>query len=723
MPLCRANLPGDLNGGLNVAILSLPITIPLGALAFAPLGPEFIQAGVVAGFQTSIVGGIVAALTGGCRLQVSGPRASASLMLAAILAMALNDPALAGLGVDTPQAAIMAAFIATFAAGLIQVGLGLARVGRGIKYVPHPVLSGFMNSVALMILVGQLPAALGLDGVKPSQLLHRLGDIRPGAILVTLGTMAAMYLATKKKSKLPPIAVAFAAGTLLHYLLAVVPGGPAMGGLVGQVPAQWPSPYALAEAVSLSWTAQGTQLVLHLLPSSLVLALICSIEALFSAAAVDAVTGGRHDGNRELIGQGLGNIAAACFGGFAGTGAPMRGIASFKAGGRTRLAGVFHSLILLALLIWGGSLLADLSFAVMAGIMMMIAVNMADSWAVNAMRHGGRSFVADFAVMAVVAGISVSVNLPAGVAAGVGIAMIMFVMRMSRPIVRRVLDRRNTRSLRVRPLHVERRLQEEGGRLLLLELDGPLFFGTAESLRDKIDGLVSGKPRVIILDLRRVPDIDSSGVRVLQQTARAVALKGASLALAGLISDSARAGWLRKSGLADAIPESHWYATRDLALEAAEDLLAGDDAAAAHAHPLLSGLDPEAIDHLTERMTLLVLQDGGVVFRRGDAGDGLFLVETGFVAITLPGTPGQPPVRLALFGPGTFFGEMALLDGGPRSADAMAQGEAVAWRLTTDDFHAFRHTHPADATRLLLNLGHELSERLRLTNTRLQAVE
>jgi MFS superfamily sulfate permease-like transporter/CRP-like cAMP-binding protein len=718
-----SKLKGDLLSGLVVALLSLPMTIPLGALALSPLGPDYVAVGVAAGFQSSIVAGIVSALAGGSRYQISGPRASISLVTAGAIAIALGHGAVG-------DQALLVGYLVVFLAGFLQVAFGLAKFGRVVKYIPYPVLAGFMNGVAILIVMGQLAAAVGLPSSLPWTALwsHR-ADISIPAVVVTLVTMVVMRLAPRVTKAVPAIVVAFIVGVAVEQVLRHVLGGAVMGPLVGALSGGMPTPRIIGAVVTLPWQDSMAGWMAAEAPTILVLALVGSIEALLSAAAIDAVTGDHHDGDRELIGQGLGNCLCACFGGVASTGAPIRGITSYKVGGRSRLAGVFHSLVLLALLLWGKSLLMELPYSVMAGIMIMIAVSMNDTWAFVLVRNSGRRFLADCAVVVVVAATTVVANLAFAVFCGIVLTLLLFMLRMSRPVVRRVFDRTGTKSRRERPLGMEEFLSREGHRIVIMELDGPLFFGTAERFRDDVERLSRREMSILILDLRRVRYFDLSGVRMLGKIGQTQKQLGRKVYLAGIEASGSRRDWLISAGITASIPPFHLFPLLDFALEAAEGVIGSafaeddEEELPLSRFEVLSGLPTEDLFFLSELLQRTEYKDAEAVFHKNDDGDGVYLLASGSIDICLPGTAeGMDAVRLATFAPGTIFGEMALL-GGPqvRSATAIATKPAVSYFLSNANFTALHDQRPAAAARILLNIGREMAERLRLANTRLQA--
>lgn len=722
-------LSGDVVAGIVVAILSLPMTIPLGVLALSPLGPDYRTVGVIAGFHSSIFAGFVSALTGGSALQISGPRASVSFIMAAAIALALKDPQLANLGMSKEAAALGLGFVVVALAGLVQIAMGLLKIGRAIKFVPYPVLSGFTNGVGALILLGQLPAALGLtESLHWDNWQQILSGALPAAAAVSLVTILAMWGAPKVTKTIPPIIVALIAGLVFDQVLRAVLGPERLGPVVGAIDGGLPKPLAF---LLPPWPVGIGPLLLRQIPNVLILALVGSLESLLSAATLDSMFKTRHDGNRELIGQGLGNIAAALFGGVASTGAPARGLTSYRVGGRTRLAGMIHSVVLFVALLWGGPVLAVIPYSVMAGIMIMVGISLADGWILTLLRRGGTAFLWEALVVVTVAATSLFADLAVAVAVGFALAVFLFFKRMSRPIVRRrrVFDRTVGQSRCIRSSAVEKVLAEENRRIIIIHLDGPIFFGTASFLYGEFERVLASRPRVVILNAAAVSHIDLSGVRVLEDLAHFGESEGCALFLSGIFPNAGRVQWLKKTGIDAAIPENHWFPSLTRAMEAAEDLVAcekGVDVAAPvrlEEMDLVRGLSAQDIDALRGFLDLQSRRQGELIFRQGDQGDGLYFTAAGAIDIMMPRGGERRAVRLATFGPGTFFGESALLAGGTRSADAIARTDAELWFMSERVFARYRARHPRAAAQLYANIAAEIGLRLRMANTRLQVAE
>ncbi len=709
-------LLGDLRGALVSSLVALPFSLPLGALAFAPLGPEYLSVGVVAGLLSSIITNGISALAGGNVLQISGPRASTTLIMAGLLTALLSQ------GAGREQALVLA-LLCLFLSGILQISFGLVRLGSAARYVPYPVFAGFVNGVGLAVILGQLAASLGMPAtISWTDLARHVDAIQLGACLVTLTTIVAMIVLPRVTTKIPPIIGALAIGTGAHHLLRLVWGDGRMGAVVLLPPAELPSLGVVSQMLDL--TGADLRILGAVLPAVFILAAVGSLESVMSSAAIDAKTGNRSNANRELWGQGLANCVGACFGAAPSTGSPNRGLASFQSGGCTRVAAFLHSVALFCLFMWGVGCLALLPYAALAGIMIMVGWAMIDGASLRLARLHGGSFLGDCATMVLVAGLSILVNLAFAVFVGLFITIILFLVKMSRPIVQQWRDRTMVRSRNVRSLAEEAILAGRREDIAIVSLDGPLFFATTARLREDIEqGRAAA--RTLVLDLRRVRDIDVSGARMLRQIQQDLRKDKCDLLLAGLPADDPRSLYLAQAGILQDFAPDRFVETIDHAIELAEDSILGG-----HVEPtdfslrdfgILRGLDETALDQVRSRLETCDFAPGTQIFRAGDTGDGVHLITRGMVDVVIDGPGARSLLRLATFKPGTIFGEMALLTKQPRSATAMARTEVGTLFISNDAFEMLAKNEPAISNRLLMNLGTELAERLRLTNAALQA--
>ncbi len=490
-----SHLRRDVLAGVVVGIVALPLSMALAIASGVP--PQY-------GLYTAIVAGGLIPLLGGSRTQVSGPTAAFVVLLAPVSA----------------RYGIGGLLLATLLAGAFQVLFGVLRMGRLIEFIPHPVTTGFTSGIAIVIASIQLADVLGL----------RLGPVEdtPGRVaavvralpgwqwpeLATAGlTLALLVLWPRVTRRVPSplVALAVAAGAawlamrwLPGFGVATIgdrfsfdAGGGAVGrGIPGRPPG-FALPWALAGP-------GGAPLVLDfglfrdLLPPAFAIAMLGAIESLLSAVVADGMVGTRHDPDAELLGQGLGNLVAPWFGGFAATGAIARTATNVRAGGRSPLAAVAHAgFVLLAMLVLA-PLLAHLPMAALAALLLMVAWNMAELGNVaHILRVAPRS---DALVLAACLFLTVVFDMVVAVTAGVVLAALLFMRRMAEISgARLVVEGAPTPHGPVPP------------GVLVYEIAGPLFFGAAQKAMRSLHE-IAGTTRVVVLDLGAVPALDATGL-------------------------------------------------------------------------------------------------------------------------------------------------------------------------------------------------------------------
>ena len=332
-----------------------------------------------------------------------------------------------------------------------------------------------------------------------------------------------------------------------------------------------------------------------------------------------------------------------------------------------------------------------------------------------------RSIAVDLLVVALVALVAVFANIVMAVAIGIGVAIVFFILRMSRSIVRRIYTCESVHSRKVRAARDMQILQKHGAEIKVFELEGPVFFGSAEPLSARIDANRGAGTAILILDLKRVTQIDSTGAVFLVQINDRLQRDGKPLLLAHVRDNPVVARELKDLGVTTAVTQSRLFEDTDRAIEYAEDQLllrysagvGAIDEFPFHQLEILSGFDAAELELLKRVLAQRTYVKGDWIFREGDPGNELFLLARGraSVRIHLPGDRRER--RLVSFGAGTVFGEMALLDRETRSAGLQADEDVVCYVLPLREFTDLNRDHPAVAIKLLTNLGRELSFRLR----------
>ena len=499
----------DLTAGAIAAIVSLPVCVASGLLAFASLGPGYAAAGATAGLCGAIVGCCVSALFATSSFIVTTSRVSEALLLASLTTTLLAIPAIAG----DKDLIVVAMFLCVLLAGLWQTLFGLAGVAKIIKFTPHPVLVGFLNGVAVLV-AG--PSSSPFSGSTRPRRILAVSIGQPPMFVVLLGTAALMLgfpgaarrlPAAWSLDKLPPVIVAFAGGIVGFYLLKAIDTRLNLGPTVGDVQMTFVSP--VAGLISLAAWQRVVEIGWSIVSTSAVLAIIATLDSLLAIRAAQNVADLAVSPVRDLVAQGIGNCAAGFAGGIAGAASPSATMAAWRAGGRTRLVSASCGLSLLAV-----SALApqaargdplnrprrhpagDRRSAVRSQ-----RLRNRRGITPGASRASRRRSLYDFGVTVIVMCITVFYSVVAGVVAGVVLAGMIFIINMSRPVIERVLLGDDIQSKRIRPVKDVEILRDTGPQRAVLLLDGVLFFGNADDLYAKVKQLFL-QADLVALDMR-----------------------------------------------------------------------------------------------------------------------------------------------------------------------------------------------------------------------------
>ena len=700
----------------------LAVVLTLGLLAFAPLGPQLARHGVTAALVTAGVGGLVYALAGRGPMPVSGPSSATTLIVAGLVAQLVADPQWRADPAATLAPLLAATGLAVSLCGLLQMAIALLRLGRLAQYVPQPVLAGFMNGVSLLILLAQLPLLLGL-GSGPG--------LQPATLALGLVTAATTWLAAWRAPRLPAQLVGLLVGLGLYAGLHGSWPGLVLGPQVGPVPTGLPLP-------DLPWQllAPGTagfigRHALAVASTALVLALIGALESVLSALALERQLGARAEPDATLWAIGLSNLVVGLFGGLPGVLLRARALATLHAGGRSRLAALSGALSFLLVALALAPVVARLPLAVLAGIMLTVAVSLSDRWThqlLEQWRSGERSadLWQSLAIVALVCAVTVWQGFGLGVAAGCVLALALFVRGMNHSLVRGRYGAVANPSRRIHPPVQEAWLQTARAQVLVLELEGALFFGSAQRVAQATEALPPAL-QFLVLDLRGVSMIDATAAMLLQRLALALADGDVQLLLAGVTPANAHGRRLRAVGCFRESPRDDWFPDVDRAVEAAELRLLAR-AGLADADPrlplrqcaLFNGLSEAQASLLAGHMLPRCLAPGEVLFHQGDAADGLFVLTRGSITVVGGQVPGEAPQRFASLPVGWMLGETAMLDGAGRSGTAVADGEVELQQLRLAALDGLADTQPALVAQLYRNIALHLSQRLR-KSTQLRA--
>jgi SulP family sulfate permease len=565
---------------------------------------------------------------------------------------------------------------------------------------------------------------------------------QPATAVVALVTAWVALRPPAWTRRLPNYLVGLLVGTTLYYALRAVLGDAALGPVLGRLEPIVPGADLL---VPLRRTVGEVLWVDHvggLLRFSFAVALITSLQGLLASSVIDGLTRTRRDGERQLLAQGAANVAVGLIGGLPVAGAVSRSKINLDSGGTGRLSVLAFGLTLLLAVTLGSPVLRHLPLAVVAGLFLVAAFSLVDPWSRSATvtlvrglgtRRASGSLLQNYAVMLLVASVSALISIAYGVALGVLLAMFAFVRSHSRHPVRSVVYADQRHSLKVRTSTSAALLHAHGHRIALIELDGALFFGTSDTVAREIERVAKGAEQVIV-DFRRVTDIDASGARVLVQAVDALRAAGKRLLLASLDAGDARAVRIREMDTHQGLSAADFFADGDRALESAEDRLLGSFGKREDAQTRLrlqdtmlgARLDPTQIGCLEAVLVERRFDAGQAIFRQGEPSDAMFVSVQGEVGIWLPGdkpAPDRRGRRVVSFAPGVVFGEMGLLQNQPRSADAVAEDDdTVVLELSRAALARLAGSEHALLASIMLNLTRHLADRLRAQTNALQAV-
>ncbi len=724
------NLAGDLWGGFAAMLVALPSAIAFGVTILSPLGGSYAAQGAVAGILGATALGLVCSAFGGAPRLISAPCAPAAAVLAA-LAIQLSQKGVA------PESAILMLTLVGLICGALQVVFGVVGLGRLIKYMPYPVVSGYLSGVGLIIIASQIPRFLGAPkGAPIREWLTAPSTWLWQGIAVGAVTVAVMAVAPRLTKAVPAAILGLAAGVLVYFGLAmadesllVLAGNALVVGPLGS------SEGGFFDAIAGRWTALGSLELgglAELLVPGLTLAVLLSIDTLKTCVVTDALTRTRHNSDRELVAQGLGNLASLTIGGVPGAGTMGATLVNISSGGTTRLSGLVAGALSLAAFLLLAGLIAWVPIAALAGILIVIGVRMIDLSSLHLLRQ--RSTVLDFVVIIAVVVVALTVSLIAASGVGIALAILLFIReQIGGSIVRRRTDGSRTRSKQMRlPAEMEI-LEKRGDRAAIFELQGSLFFGTTDQLYTALEPDLKTRTYVI-LDMRRVQSVDVTAAHVLELVEDVLMERGAYLIFSQLPQHVPTGQDMRQyfdeAGLVRKEHHVRAFGELDNALEWVENRIlqevllerVAEKPLGLEEVELFKGRKQETLAALEACMDQRSFKAGESIFRRGDEGDELLLIRRGAVRIMLPLDDKQSH-HLATFGRGDFIGEMAFLDRAPRSADAVAFSDTDLYALSRQRFDALAVEHKRLAINLFDALARMLAIRLRYTNAELRLLQ
>jgi len=540
------NIKGDLFGGVTAAIVALPLALAFGVAS---------GAGAAAGLWGAVLVGLFAALFGGTPTLISEPTGPMTVVMTAVIA---------SLTARHPEHGLAMAFTVVMLAGVFQIIFGLLKLGRYITQMPYTVISGFMSGIGLILVILQIGPFLGQaipkGGVMGtlSALPQLISSARLPEVILALITLAILWLTPAGVKKIaPPQLIALVIGTVLS--LTVLNGG---GGeeirRIGEIASGFPK-------LQLPYFEVGELRLMFV--DAAVLGMLGCIDALLTAVIADSITRTEHNSNKELIGQGLGNLASGLFGGIAGAGATMGTVVNIQAGGRSALSGISRAVILMVVILAFSGVAAQIPQAVLAGIALKVGVDIVD-W--GFLKRAHRISISGALIMYLVIALTVLVDLIAAVGIGVFIANILTIDKMS------ALQSKSVKSISTGDGDLdisddERSLLEQGrGQVLLFQLNGAMIFGVAKAIGREHNAI--GDCKAVVFDLSEVSHLGVTAALAVENAVEEAIEKGRQVYVVGATGTTQRR--LEKLGLYQKVPAERTNLSRRDALQQAVSALA-----------------------------------------------------------------------------------------------------------------------------------------------------
>jgi SulP family sulfate permease len=712
---------GDFWGGFAAMLVALPAAVAFGVTVYSAVGPQYAAFGALAGILGATALGLLASIFGGTDRLISSPCAPAAAVLSAFAIQ------LVGQGV-LPLTVVLMMTVLGVLCGLIQMLIGFLGIGKLIKYIPYPVVSGYLSGVGLIIIGSQIPKFAGAEaGVFWLEVLLTPRDWDWRGLAIGAVTVMAMLGAPKLTRAVPGTIIGIAAGILTYVGIASF--DPSMLQLAGNNLVIGPlgaTGEGYVELITDRWYQIGElrlAQVAGLVGSALTLAALLSIDTLKTCVVLDQMTRTQHDPNRELAAQGLANVVASAIGGMPGAGTMGASLVNLSSGAKTRISGIVEGVMALVVALVLGAFVAWIPVATLSGVLIVVGLRMIDTDPLRFLES--RSTVLDFSVVLVVVGVALFVGLIAASGVGVVLSIMLFLReQVGGSVVRRKSFVGQRSSTWYRPEAEMLILEQRGHSAVIFELQGSLFFGTTHQLYRTLEPELD-QTDFLILDLQRVQSVDVTATHMIRLVRDVLAERRVPLLLSN-VRESLPNGrnlkeFLELAGLAHDGESLILMPTLEAAIEWVEDRLLGDVARQTatlpplelHEIELFKDSKADTLSDLSACMQTRACVAGETIYRRGDTDANLYLIRNGQVRIMGYVGGSTRLCHIATFGRGEFFGGLAFLDQRPRGNDAIASVDTELFVLAPDKFNALAEEHKRIAFVLVSRLAKTLAIRLR----------
>ena len=715
-------------GGLASMLVAIPSSIAFGVTIFSALGVNLAAQGAVAGILGTAALGLVSPTFGGSSRLITAPCAPAAAVLSALAIGFVHD------GISSGTILLMLGLIGLLA-GIMQIGLGVLGVGKLIKFVPYPVVSGYLSGVGLLIIGSQIPHFLGAShGKGLIDAVMNPADWAWQSVLVGLAVGGTMIVTPRITNLVPAAIVALLAGIGVYLALAVA-GWAAFSPennplLIGTLPS---SPLRFMDSLNLRFNSVhslGLKVVVDVLVPAMTLAALSSIDTLKTCLVTDAMTNTHHNSNKELVGQGLGNIASALVGGVPGSGTMGATMINIASGGTSKISGIMEGVFALGAYFIFAPMIAWIPVSALAALLIVIGFRMID-------RHSLAFFFApstrlDFLVILSVILVAIFGDLIAASGVGVAVSMVLFIREQIRgSVVHSRIEGKELLAHRVHLLAAKDYLNQQSDKVVVIELQGSLFFGTASQLLDALESEIATR-KYVILSMRRVHSLDVTATHVLEQIKDRLEEYDAYLIFCdipkGLPSGLKMKKFLKETGVVRPTTKALAFRQLDDAVEWVESEMLAGFPEPDHSTPmdlaqmpLFAGCSAPTLAALEDATYLRSIKEGKKLFKPDEESDELFFIRQGLVKVSLS-MGKKDDYHFATCGPGELIGGMGFLDKMNQYAEAEALTDMSVYVLPRSQFEILVRDQAHVAVVILEALGRSLSNRLRFSINQLHAL-
>lgn len=548
------NLKGDIFGGITAGIVALPLALAFGIQAFGNISVDDVSnigaIGAMAGLCGAIMLGFFASLFCGTQSQISGPTGPMTVITATLISSVWCT-----MQPHSITTVLLAVSLAGIFCGLFQILFGVLKIGKYIRYIPYPVLSGFMSGIGIIIIFQQIYPLFGLKSPvlivdMITQLPAKIANFDIYALLFGIMTIAIIYLFPLITKKIPATLVALIVVTIISVFIKKF--NPSL--TIGEIPSGFPKPFFLANSMNgIDW---GAVIKMSVIPG-LTLAGLGSIDTLLTSVVADNITKTKHNSNKELVGQGIGNIMSGIFGGIGGAGATMRTVVNVKSGGFTKVSGMIHSLFLLTILLGLGRFVKFIPLSVLAGILITVGIGIIDFKGLKDLKKIPR---ADAVVLLTVLLLTVFVDLLIAVGIGMIIACVLFMKRAGDLVESGYNSGEITVFDKESPWDDEKDVTDDfRNKIYIQRLNGPIFFGSITRFQEVMHD-VPNNIKIVIIRMKLVSFMDQSGLYAMETAIKDLQEKGVHV-LMTIIQPQPLYMLTTMKVIPELIPENHTFKT------------------------------------------------------------------------------------------------------------------------------------------------------------------